>query len=213
MKRVLITALAGLAISLSAAAQADGHALKGDPVAGKAKSATCVACHGADGNSSNPEWPKLAGQGEGYLLKQLMNFKADKDSPDHRSNASMNGMVMPLSEQDMADLAAYYAGQEAAAGEADESLVALGRMIYKGGNSDSGVTACAACHGPTGIGNPAAKYPMLAGQHAKYTEMQLKAFAAGERANDPAQMMRNIAAKMTAAEMKAVSEYAAGLQQ
>ena len=118
-------ALGSLAIGLSAGVQADGHALTGDPVAGKAKSATCVACHGADGNSSNPEWPKLAGQGEAYLLKQLMNFKADKDSPDHRSNASMNGTVVPLSEQDMADLAAYYASQEATPGEASEDMVAL----------------------------------------------------------------------------------------
>ena len=85
-------------------------------------------------------------------------------------------------------------------------------MIYKGGNNDTGVTACAACHSPNGSGNPAAKYPMLAGQHAKYTEMQLKAFSEGERANDPAQMMRNIAAKMSKEEMKAVAEYVAGLQ-
>ncbi len=212
MKHILIVALAGLVTSLSATALADGHELTGDPAAGKAKSATCVACHGADGNSSNPEWPKLAGQGEAYLLKQLMNFKADPDSPNHRSNASMNGMVMPLSEQDMADLAAYYASQKPSKGTAAADKVELGRMIYKGGNNSSGVAACAACHGPNGNGNPKAKFPSLAGQHAQYTVLQLEAFSAGERANDPAQMMRNIAAKMSKEEMQAVAEYVAGLQ-
>ncbi|MGB0848543.1 MAG: c-type cytochrome [Thiolinea sp.] len=210
MKNTLIMALAGIAVSISTVTQASE--LKGDPAAGKAKSATCVACHGADGNSTNPEWPKLAGQSESYLLKQLMNFKAEKGSSNARSNASMAPMVAGLSDQDMADLSAYFASQEISPGAADQAMVELGRHIYKGGNNSSGVTACAACHGPNGAGNPAAKFPALAGQHAVYTEMQLQAFSKGTRANDPAQMMRDIAAKMTDAEMTAVSEYIAGLQ-
>lgn len=211
MKKTLITVLAGLAVSASTTVLANSE-LKGDPAVGKTKSATCAACHGADGNSTNPEWPKLAGQSESYLLKQLLNFKAGNDAADGRYNASMAPMVAPLSEQDMADLAAYYASQTPKAGEADQSMVELGRQVYKGGNNASGVAACAACHGPNGNGNPAAKFPMLAGQHAKYTSIQLEAFSKGQRANDAGQMMRNIASKMTDAEMAAVSEYIAGLQ-
>lgn len=212
MKKTLIMVLAGLAVSASTGVLANTE-LKGDPAAGKAKSATCAACHGADGNSTNPEWPKLAGQGESYLFKQLKNFKAGKDAPDGRYDASMAPMVAPLSEQDMADLAAYYASQVATPGEADQTQVELGRQVFKGGNNASGVAACAACHSPTGGGNPAANFPALAGQHAKYTLMQLEAFSKNQRANDAGQMMRNIANKMTDAEMAAVAEYIAGLQQ
>lgn len=211
MKKTLIMALAGFAISTSTATFA-AEQLKGDPAAGKTKSATCAACHGMDGNSTNPEWPKLAGQSESYLFKQLVNFKAGKDADDGRFNASMAPMVAGLSEQDMADLAAYYASQEGKAGSADQTQVELGRQIYKGGNNANGVAACSACHGPNGAGNPAANFPSLAGQHAKYTEMQLQAFSNGTRANDAGQMMRNIANKMSDAEMAAVSEYIAGLQ-
>ena len=211
MKNVLIMALAGLAVSISTATLANGE-LKGDPVAGKTKSATCAACHGADGNSTNPEWPKLAGQSESYLYKQLANFKAEKGSDGSRYNASMAPMVASLNEQDMADLSAYFSSQESKPGAADQNMVELGRQIYKGGNNTSGVAACAACHGPNGGGNPAAKFPALAGQHAKYTEMQLLAFSKNTRANDAAEMMRNIAAKMSDEEMTAVSEYIAGLQ-
>jgi cytochrome c553 len=212
MKKTLIMVLAGLAVSVSTNVLANSE-LKGDPATGKTKSATCAACHGADGNSTNPEWPKLAGQSESYLFKQLQNFKAGQDAPDGRYNASMAPMVAPLSEQDMADLAAYFASQTPKPGEADQTMVELGRQVFKGGNNASGVAACAACHGPNGNGNPAAKFPMLAGQHAKYTAMQLEAFSKSQRANDAGQMMRNIASKMTDEEMAAVSEYIAGLQQ
>lgn len=211
MKNALIMTLAGLAVSISSMTQADGT-LKGDPVAGKAKSATCAACHGADGNSTNPEWPKLAGQSESYLLKQLMDFKAEKGKDAARQNASMAPMVAGLSNQDMADLSAYFASQETSPGAADQALVELGRQVYKGGNNTSGVAACASCHGPNGVGNPAAKFPALAGQHAAYTEMQLVAFSKSKRANDPSQMMRDVAAKLSDLEMTAVSEYIAGLQ-
>lgn len=203
MKKVLMLVLSGLAISVAASAWAE----VGNAEAGKTKSATCAACHGADGNSVNPEWPKLAGQHPNYLLKQLMNFKNDE-----RVNPSMSPMAKPLSDQDMADLAAYYASQVIKPGEADQSKVTLGEQIYKGGNNATGVAACAACHGPNGAGNPAANFPAINGQHATYTKLQLHAFRKGERANDAGKMMRNIAAGMSDAEIEAVSEYIAGLQ-
>lgn len=203
MKKVLTFVLTGLAISVAASAWAEG----GNAEAGKTKSATCAACHGADGNSVNPEWPKLAGQHPSYIAKQLANFKEDA-----RSNPSMSPMAKPLSEQDMADLAAYFSSQVKKPGEADQTKVALGEQMYKGGNNATGVAACAACHGPTGAGNPASNFPSLSGQHATYIKNQLNAFRKGERANDAGKMMRNVAAKMTDAEIEAVAEYIAGLK-
>ena len=178
----------------------------GDAAAGKAASATCAGCHGPDGNSANPEWPKLAGQGAPYLVKQLHNFK-DGD----RKNATMAPMAMGLSDQDMENLAAYFSDQTMSQGAAEKSLVELGEKIYRGGNAASGVAACIGCHGPTGAGNPAAKFPRLAGQHAKYVENQLHAFKSGERNNDAGKMMRNIAGKMTDKEIQAVASYVQGL--
>ncbi|UOG93125.1 MAG: cytochrome c4 [Candidatus Thiothrix sulfatifontis] len=203
MKKVLMLVLSSLAVSIATSAWAEG----GNAEAGKTKSATCVACHGADGNSVNPEWPKLAGQHPSYILKQLMNFKHDE-----RVNALMTPMAKPLSDQDMADLAAYFSSQVKKPGEADKTKVALGEQIYKGGNNATGVAACAACHGPNGAGNPAANFPAINGQHASYIKLQLNNFHKTERANDPGKMMRNIAAGMTDAEIEAVAEYMAGLQ-
>ena len=134
----------------------------GDAAAGKAKSASCAGCHGADGNSVNPEWPSLAGQGAGYIAKQLHDFKGGK-----RENATMAPMAAPLTDEDIQDLAAYFSSQPIKAGAADKSLVELGEKIYRGGNPSSGVAACIGCHGPTGAGNPAASFPALSGQHAK----------------------------------------------
>jgi cytochrome c553 len=179
----------------------------GDAAAGKAKSASCVACHGVDGNSMNPEWPSLAGQHPNDTIKQLRNFK-DGD----RNNPLMSPMAAPLSEQDMQDLAAFYASQTAKPGQADAALLDKGRQLYRGGNMSTGVAACIACHSPTGAGNPAANFPSLRGQHASYTVGQLKAFKRGERANDAGKMMQNIAAKMTEAEMQAVASYIQGMQ-
>lgn len=178
----------------------------GDATAGKAKSASCGGCHGMDGNSMNPIWPKLAGQHPGYIAKQLAEFKSGA-----RANATMAGMAAPLSEQDMADLAAYYSSQKGTIGSTPEDKVELGQSIYRAGNAASGVPACAACHGPTGAGNVQAKFPRLSGQHAAYTAQTLKDFRAGARANDAGQMMRNIAAKMTDAEIDAVAAYVEGL--
>jgi cytochrome c553 len=178
----------------------------GDAAAGKAKSAPCAGCHSSDGNSVNPDWPKLAGQHPGYIEKQLIEFKGGA-----RTNAMMAPMAAPLSEQDMIDIAAYFTAQSKTPGAADEALVGLGEKIYRGGNPATGVSACIGCHGPTGAGNPAAKFPALSGQHAKYMVNQLKAFQAGERSNDAGRMMRNVAARMTAQEMEAVASYIQGL--
>jgi cytochrome c553 len=201
MKKILLT-LSFSALVLSAPLYAAG-----DAAAGKAKSATCVACHGMDGNSAAPNFPKIAGQHEGYLYKQLMDFKTGK-----RVDPTMAGMVAALSKKDMRDLAAYYAGQTGSKGTTAEDQLALGQVIYRSGNATTGVSACAACHSPTGAGNPQANFPQLSGQHATYTESQLQQFAKGTRANDAGSMMRVIARKMSDAEMKAVSEYIQGLR-
>ena len=193
--------------SVSAALAATTSLAAGDAAAGKIKAAACAACHSADGNSVNPVWPKLAGQHAPYLVKQLTNFKAGE-----RNNAMMAPMAAPLSEQDMADIAAYFSGQTQNGGKADPALVAAGEKLFRGGNATTGVAACMGCHGPNGMGNPPANFPRLSGQHAAYTVTQLKTFRSGERANDAGMMMRNIAARMTDDEMKAVASYIEGLQ-
>ncbi|PCH65579.1 MAG: cytochrome c4 [Gammaproteobacteria bacterium] len=178
----------------------------GDVSAGKGKAMVCAACHGADGNSPLDMFPKLAGQHESYIAKQLADFKSGA-----RVNAVMAPMVANLTEQDMADLGAFFASKKVTPGAVSEDLLAAGQTIYRAGNKDSGLPACMACHGPTGAGMPAAKWPALSGQYSKYVELQLKAFAEGTRSNDPNNMMTDIAKKMTADEMKAVSAYVAGL--
>lgn len=178
----------------------------GDDKAGKAKSVTCAACHNADGNSMIPVNPKLAGQHATYLVKQLLNFKNGE-----RDNPIMSPMAKTLSDQDMEDLAAYFENQPPSQGFADPQLLKQGEALYRGGNSATGLPACMACHGPDGSGNPGALFPVLSGQHAEYTDAQLKAFRVQQRANDYNQMMRMIAAKMSDAEIKAVSSYIQGL--
>lgn len=179
----------------------------GNKEAGKAKSATCAGCHAADGNSNIPANPKLAGQSEAYLLKQLMEFKSKK-----RDNAVMYGMVAALSDQDMEDLAAYFSSNAVKPGAADETLVKTGEQIYRSGNASKGLPACMGCHGPNGKGIPSAKFPALSGQHADYIVSQLKSFSMGARANDAGSMMRNVAGKMNPADMQAVASYIQGLQ-
>ncbi len=172
----------------------------------------CGACHGADGNSQIPTNPKLAGQHSEYLFKQLKNFKSDGGKPAERANPVMGGMVAALSEDDMKNLAAHFASQQLKGESAkSKTSIELGQKIWRAGDLKRGIPACAACHGPAGAGLPA-QYPRLSGQFADYTEAQLKAFRAGERANDPAKMMRTIALKMTDPEIKAVADYAAGLR-
>lgn len=182
-------------------------AAAGSAESGERKAMTCAACHGQDGNSLNPEWPSLAGQHEKYLVNALQAYKDGK-----RSNVLMTGQALALNDEDMADLAAFYATQTPAQRLADPALVTQGERLYRGGNRDSGVSACIACHGPTGRGNPAAGYPSVAGQHDTYTAGQLRAYASAARKSDPGQMMRNIAARMTEDEIIAVSSYIQGLR-
>ncbi|MEZ5563992.1 MAG: c-type cytochrome [Gammaproteobacteria bacterium] len=187
--------------------QAAGTALTGSADAGKTKSVTCAACHGADGNSVNPEWPSLAGQHASYLVKALKTFKSGE-----RKNVLMSGMAMPLTDQDMADLAAYFSEQKLAPGVADPALVAAGERLFRGGDKDTGVPACLACHGPTGHGNEPAAWPAIAGQHAAYAAAQLTAYRQKERTTDgDTQMMRNVASALSDDDIKAVSAYIQGL--
>ena len=167
----------------------------------------CAACHAADGNSVSPANPVLAGQHTDYTAKQLANFKSGE-----RKNPVMLGMVAALSPQDMKNLGAYFEGQKPKTRAArNPELVRLGQQIYRGGIMAKGVAACASCHGPSGAGIPA-QFPRVAGQYSEYTLAQLQAFRAGERGNDLNQMMRAIAAKLSDREIKAVSEYMAGLR-
>jgi len=174
---------------------------------GQAKSALCAGCHGPTGNSPvNPVWPKLAGQYPNYIEKQLKDFKSG-----NRTDPTMTGMAAPLSEQDVADLAAYFSSQQRQNGIAAADQVTLGEKIYRGGNSSTGVPACMACHGPTGSGNSLANFPVLSGQHAAYVEKALKDFRAGTRANDYNKMMQGVTETMTDAEIVAVAQYIQGL--
>jgi cytochrome c553 len=172
----------------------------------------CAACHMADGNSELSANPKIAGQHEDYLFKQLREFKGWNGNPPVRENAIMGGMVAGLEEADMRGLAKYFASFELKP-EAAKNLetIELGQQIWRGGIASKGVPACASCHGPSGAGMPA-QYPRLSGQFADYIDAQMKAFRDGVRQNDPNSMMRMIAIKMTDPEIKAVSDYAAGLR-
>ena len=200
MKQCLITALLCAVASFNASAV-------GDPEAGAGKAAVCAACHGPEGNSVNPAWPKLAGQHPGYLVKQIHDLKA----AEKRRDALMAPIIAGLSDQDIEDIAAYYATRSSTGGFTSEAQHALGERIYRGGNPRSGVPACIACHGPRGGGNGPAGFPRLAGQHAAYTAKQLEDWRLGNRANAPNEMMADVVRYLTPAEMKAVSEYIAGL--
>lgn len=190
------------------AQEAKPDAAKGQSIA----SQVCAACHAADGNSVAPANPKLAGQIPEYVRKQLSNFKPRGDKKAERENPVMAGMVANLSESDMRDVAAYYARQKLKPAAArSKELAAAGQKLYRGGNAATGVPACSGCHGPDGSGMPS-QYPSVAGQYAEYIEQQLKSFKSGERANDPNRMMRGVAERLSEKEIKAVSEYIAGLR-
>jgi cytochrome c553 len=178
----------------------------GDPAAGKVKAAPCAACHGTDGNSIAPNFPNLAAQNPAYLAKQLHDYKSGA-----RKNEIMSGMVASLSDQDIADLAAYFGSQSVKVGSVSPKSRGAGERLYRGGDSASGVPACMACHSPSGAGNNAARFPRLSAQHPDYALTQLKLFRDGVRANDPNRMMRDVASRMTLDEMQAVSDYLAGL--
>lgn len=181
----------------------------GDANVGQAKAAICVACHGADGNSVVAIWPKIAGQHASYLERQLGLIKSgDRAVPE------MAGIVMGLSDQDMADMAAYYAGQKSKPGLTDATLLASGEQLYRAGNSLTDVPACMACHGPAGEGNPLAAYPAVAGQHSVYTEKMLKDFRAGSMWGEDdaaSKIMTDVTLRLTDAEIKAVASYMQGL--
>jgi cytochrome c553 len=208
MQHLRAVAIAAV-LAASPAFAAQGNAPKaGDAAKGQAIAASvCAACHGTDGNSPISANPNLAGQHPEYLVKQLQNYKSGE-----RKNPIMTGIASTLSDDDMRNVAAYYAAQGPRLGAArDAKLASAGQTLYRGGNSASGVAACSGCHSPSGAGIPV-QYPRLKGQHGEYTAAQLKAFRSGERANDPASMMRGVAARMSDAEIAAVAEYISGLK-
>ncbi|MBB3190229.1 c-type cytochrome [Halomonas cerina] len=201
--------LASLAITMGAvgAAHADLQS-EADAAAGREKAQACAACHGQEGISPSGAFPNLAGQQASYLAKQIMDIR-----DGNRMVPQMAGQVDDFSDQDAWDVAKYFAEQEPALGQADpdEALVEHGRELYRAGDMAKGIPACAACHTPTGQGIGTAVYPALSGQHPEYTVSTLQAFAAGERANDPAAIMRDIASKMSDRDMEAVANYVLGL--
>ena len=197
------------AVSL-AANQAQAESLvEGSVDAGKAKAITCTACHGAEGNSANPLWPNIAGQHASYIQVQLHAFKSGK-----RNNALMAPQAMMLSDEDIRNLSVYFENLPAAVqAVADSSTVKKAETLYRGGNPDTGVAACLACHGPTGRGNPAAKYPAIQGQHATYTAQALRDYASGARVSaDKTQVMRDIASRLSEEEIVALASYVQGLR-
>lgn len=179
----------------------------GDAAAGQGKIAMCSACHNADGNSMVPNFPKLAGQGERYLLKQMHDIKSGA-----RPVVEMTGMLDAMTEQDLVDIAAWYASQKGTIGAADPALVEHGEALYRGGKLVDGVPACTGCHSPNGEGLDLAVYPKLNGQHADYIAKQLTDFREGNRTNDgDAMIMRSIATKLSNKDIKALSSYINGL--
>lgn len=179
---------------------------QGDAAAGEAKSALCATCHGPDGNSQLAINPKIAGQNARYLIKQLQDFKSGA-----RSGPIMAAMVISLSDEDIEDLAAWYASQTPTLLGADPETVELAQSLYRAGISELEITACSACHSPTGTGNAPAGFPALGGQFPEYTLQQLKDFRSGARANDPDGMMRLVTERMTDPELEALANYLAGL--
>lgn len=191
-----------------ATAPAAAEVKPGDATAGQAKAAACGACHGVDGNSSDAQYPKLAGQSEQYIVRQLQNFKSGA-----RKNPIMLGMATPLSEQDMHDIAAYFSSQKRLPGVADQALVEAGQKLYREGDVKRDIPACMACHGPDGMGNPGAMYPALDSQHAQYVETQLKGWHDGDAWGTDAhsQIMPTIAKKLSPDDIAAVASYIEGL--
>lgn len=198
-KRNAFLAVAALCVAFVAAAQADG----------KAKAMVCTACHGPDGNSSNPIWPNLAAQNPSYIVAQLKAFKAGT-----RQNPSMAPMVAPLTEGDMEEIANFFAAQTLKVRPlaADQSAsAAAGAKIYRGGDAERAIPACMACHGPDGGGNPGSGYPALRGQQFDYTVAQLTNYHSGARQTDPQSMMRTVAKRLTEDDIKNLARYVSAL--
>ncbi|MES2676048.1 MAG: c-type cytochrome [Pseudomonadota bacterium] len=230
MKHIVKHALFSLGIlAIAESVLVQSAVAAGDATAGATKAAMCGACHGADGNSMVPNFPKLAGQNEKYLLKQMRDIQTwDKEANPAKKGVTgravieMTGLLLPLTEQDLADIAAYYASQNAQLSGSQElevqtnsgikvNALALGAKVYRAGNLANGVPSCTGCHAPDGKGNAPAGYPRVSGQHADYIEKQLISFRAGNRTNDADMTMRSIAEKLSDAEIKAVANFIAGL--
>jgi cytochrome c553 len=180
----------------------------GNAEAGAAKSAVCAACHGQNGHSVNPLWPNLAGQHASYIVDQVKAIK----NGEKRVNPTMQPIVASMADEDIKDIAAYYASQTEAGLEADPSYWKAGEKIYRGGVQDRNVPACIACHGPTGRGNAPGRYPALRAQHAEYTMKQLRDYKSGDRKTGPGNIMQTIAARLTEEEMRNLASYIQGLR-
>ncbi|MBL0011906.1 MAG: cytochrome c4 [Nitrosomonas sp.] len=206
--------LATFAMVAPLAAETDDNVDAAPATVTEIASGVCAGCHNADGNSVIPMNPILAGQHAEYITKQLLDFKATESEPAKRNSPVMSSMVAALSQDDMKNLGEYYAKQKAnpsqVATDADEKLIAKGKILYHGGNLEDGIPACAGCHGPKGSGIPP-HYPAVAGQHAEYTLTQLQLFDKKERTNDKA-VMRNVLSRMNGQEMRAVSAYISTLR-
>ncbi len=218
-----------LLIAMATGASAESL-VDGSIEAGQSKSLTCAACHGTEGNSMNPLWPNLAGQNANYIVAQLNAFKSIDGEPAKRSDPLMGPMALPLTDQDMNDLAVYFESLPAAANsvrtpqemsltqeQKDEltidSVIAAGEALYRAGDVDRKIPACMSCHGPSGRGNPAATYPSLHGQHATYTAKQLRDYRSGARtSDDPTEQMREIAQRLTDVEIEVIASYIQGLK-
>ncbi|BBR51822.1 MULTISPECIES: c-type cytochrome [Pseudomonas] len=204
MNKLFVSLL--LTMGVAGAANA-AEPIKGDAAAGQAKTAVCGACHNPDGNSLAPNFPKLAGQGQRYLEKQLHDIKSGK-----RTVLEMTGMLTNFNDQDLADIAAYFSSQKGSVGAADPKLVERGRALFNGGDLEKGMPACTGCHSPNGAGIALAGFPHLGGQHAQYVAKQLTDFREGNRTNDgDAMTMRSIAGKLSNKDIEALASYIQGL--
>ncbi|MBA6118183.1 cytochrome c4 [Pseudomonas putida] len=204
MNKLVVSLL--LTMGVAGAANA-AEPIKGDATAGQAKTAVCGACHNPDGNSLAPNFPKLAGQGQRYLEKQLHDIKSGK-----RTVLEMTGMLASFNDQDLADIAAYFSSQKGSVGAADPKLVERGRALFNGGDLDKGMPACTGCHSPNGAGIALAGFPHLSGQHSQYVSKQLTDFREGNRTNDgDAMTMRTIAGKLSNHDIEALASYIQGL--
>jgi cytochrome c553 len=202
MKRIWI-----LAATISGAIFNTSALPAGSVEAGATKAAVCSACHGANGNSVNAEWPSLAGLGADYIAEQLKNFKDGK-----RSNPVMMPIVANLSPDDFADLGAYFDSLTNTGLEADPSYWQAGEKLYRGGDQTRGIPACMACHGPTGAGNEPAKFPALRGQHSVYVIKQLNDYASGTRTTGPNGIMQTIAKRLSPEDMRNLASYIQGIR-
>jgi cytochrome c553 len=212
MKRLLLVAAlcAPLGAFAESAAPAHDPIVKGDPAAGATKAAACAACHGAGGASTVTQYPKLAGQGSRFIYDQLVAFKSGV-----RQNPIMMPMAQGQSDQDMRDLAAFFSAQKPVPGVASKDAVATAEKIYRAGDSARDLPACAACHGPTGAGNPASGFPRVGGQHAEYAAPRLRAYRAMDAAKLPdgnLKIMAMVAARLSEKEVDALASYVNGLQ-